>query len=76
MQSIHISQLRKMLDSPKPFTIKVWAGKGEVLTYENCVSLKYDFYRGTRRVKLMSSRQIRTVRDVCIFQFNDLEVYL
>ena len=76
MPPIHLSQLRKMLDSPKPFTIKVWTAKGEIETYENCVSLKYDFYRGTRRIKLMSSRQIRTVRDVCIFRFNDIEVYL
>ena len=63
--------------------------------------LRYDFYKGTRRIKLLESReccwqvsksinkfcfynerkqfrrsQIRTVRDVCIFEINGMEVFL
>ncbi len=34
------------------------------------------FRSGTRRIKLLSSGQIRQVRDVCIFQINGMEVIL
>ena len=33
-------------------------------------------YKGTRRIKLLDSREIRTVRDVCIFEINGMEVFL
>ena len=29
-------------------------------------SLLYDFYRGTRRMKLLDSNEIRQLRDVCV----------
>ncbi len=38
--------------------------------------LRYNFYQGTRQMKLLDSRQIRQVRDVCIFEINGLEVFL
>ena len=37
---------------------------------------RYDFRNGTRRIKLLTSGQIRQVRDVCIFQINGMEVFL
>ena len=37
---------------------------------------RYDFYKGVRRMKLLTSRQIRQVRDVCIFRINGMEVFL
>ena len=48
----------------------------EILHYRNAVPLRYDFYKGTRRVKLLDSREIRTIRDVCIFEINGMEVYM
>ena len=41
-----------------------------------CISLKYDFYKGTRRMKLLDSNVIRQLRDVCIFDVNGIEVYM
>jgi len=38
--------------------------------------LKYDFYSGTRTIKLLTSNEIRKVRDVCISRINGLEVFL
>lgn len=75
-RKIHISTARKVLDSGDPVDIKVWAKDGRVLNFKNCVSLRYNFRSGTRQIKLLASNQIRKIRDVCLFEINDLEVFL
>ena len=75
-QSIHISTLRKMLKAGDPVDIKLWTKSGEIQEWRNCVPLRYNFYQGTRQMKLLDGRQIRQVRDVCIFEINGLEVFL
>ena len=45
MQSIHISTLRKILDSPEPIDIRLWTRSGEIQSWHRCISLKYDFYK-------------------------------
>ena len=76
MQSIHITTAKKILDSHEKVSISFWTASGEIQTYESCVSLRYDFYKGIRNVKLYPSNQIRKVRDVCIFRLNGMEVFL
>lgn len=76
MAGIHITALQKLLNSGTPVDIRLWTKKGEIQHYHNCVSLRYDFYRGTRRIKLLDSREIRTVRDCLIFEINNTTVYL
>ena len=44
--------------------------------WHRCISLKYDFYKGTRRMKLLDSNQFRQLRDVCVFEVNDLVVFM
>ena len=39
-------------------------------------TLRYNFYQGTRQMKLLDSHQIRQVLDVCIFEINGLTVFL
>lgn len=75
-RSIHISTLRQMLKGGDPCDIKLWTKNGEIQEYRNCISLRYNFYKGTRQVKLLESREIRQVRDVCIFEINGLTVFL
>ena len=75
-QSVHISTMRHMLQSGDPVDIKLWTKSGEIQEYRNCISLRYNFYQGTRQIKLLTSRQIRQVRDVCIFEINGLKVFL
>ena len=70
MNAIHINTMREILAHPEPVDISLFTAKGEVQHYRNCISLRYDFRNGTRRIKLLSSGQIRQVRDVCIFQIN------
>lgn len=65
-----------MLKSPDPVDITLWTSSGEIQHWERCVPLKYDFYGGTRRFKILSSGQIRQARDVCIFNINGMEVFL
>lgn len=74
--AIHISTLRKMLQAGDPVNISIWTKKGEIQHYRNAVALRYNFYSGTRQVKLLDSHEIRTVRDVCIFEINGMEVFL
>lgn len=75
-RSVHISTMRRMLSAGDPVDIRLWTRNGEIQHYRNCISLRYDFYKGVRRIKLMDSRQIRQIRDVCVFEINGLEVFL
>ena len=56
--------------------LKVWAKDGRVLELANVVGLRYNFRSGTRQVKLLTSRQIRTIRDVLMFEINGMTIYL
>lgn len=80
MNAIHLSTAQAMMQRPDPVDLVVWrsSGKnaGELIRYDNCISLHYDYYEGTRTVKLLTSNQIRRVRDVCISRINGLEVFL
>ena len=75
-QSIHITTLRKMLKAGDPVDIKLWTKSGEIQEWRNCVPLRYNFYQGTRQMKLLNSGQIRQLRDVCVFMVNDMVVFL
>ena len=65
-----------MMLRPDPVDLVVWKSDGSLLHYPNVISLKYDFYAGTRTIKFLRSGEIRTVRDVCISKINGLEVFL
>ncbi len=76
MQAIHISTLRKLLSSPEPLDLTLWTRSGEIQHWHRCISLRYDFYKGTRRMKLLDSNEIRQLRDVCVFEINGMEVFM
>ena len=75
-KAVHITTARKMIDSGDPVDLKVWAKDGRVLHLQNCIGLRYNFRSGMRQVKLLTSRQIRTIRDVLMFEINGLTIYL
>ena len=66
MQAIHISTAQQMMLRPDPVDLVVFKSDGSLVSYPNVISLKYDFYKGTRTIKFLRSNEIRTVRDVCI----------
>jgi hypothetical protein len=74
--SIHLTTARKILDSHDPVDLAVWKKNGEIMRLKNCVSISYNYYSGTRNIKLLNSGQIRMIRDICIFQINNLNVFI
>ena len=74
--SVHITTARQMLNSGDPVDISVWKSDGAILEFHNVISLRYNFYGGWRNVKILSSGEMRKIRDCCIFRVNGLEVFL
>lgn len=64
-QSIHITTARQMLNSGDPVDISVWKSDGSILHLKNCISLRYNFYGGWRNIKILTSGELRKIRDVC-----------
>lgn len=73
---IHISTVCDMLMKPDPVDLVVLKKNGEVMNLKNCVGLKFDKYKGTRRVKLLDSGQVRMIRDCLILSVNGTDVNL
>ena len=76
MQSIHITTLRKILDSAEPIDRSLLSRSSKIQSWHRCISFKYEFYKDTRRMKLLESNEIQQFRDVCIFEVNGIEVYM
>ena len=74
LHAIHITTLKRMLQSPEPVDIKLWTRSGEIQSLHRCISLRYDFYKGTRRMKLLDSNEIRQLRDVCVLEITDIQL--
>lgn len=74
--AIHISTARKMLDTGQPVKLTYVKKNGQIMTVQNVVSLRYDFYTGMRTVKMLHNGQKRSIHDVCIIGINDLDVFL
>ena len=75
-QSIHISTARKILQSPDPVDLAFWTKDGHLIELKDCVALRYNFRAGTHNVKVLSSREIRTIRDVCLYKIHDMTIFL
>ena len=43
--AIHITTLKRMLQSPEPVDLKLWTRSGEIQCWHRCISLKYAFYK-------------------------------
>ena len=56
--------------------LEFWTKEGSLVTLKDCVALSYNFRAGTHNIKVLSSRQIRTIRDVCLYRINDMTIYL
>lgn len=74
--AIHISQARRILSLGQPVELKYVKKDGSVIVMEHLVSIRHDYYKGTRTVKLLRNGQKKTIHDCCIIGINDFEVYL
>lgn len=75
-KAIHHTQALAMLNSGERVKLRIISVRGELMEWEDVISLSYDRYKGTRSVKFLRSGQIRTIHDVCIVGINDFDVYL
>ena len=76
MNSVHISTVRKILMAPEPVSLRCWTKSGGILVFTDAIPLKYNFYEGTQQFKILTSREIRTVRVNLIFELNGMSVFL
>ena len=76
MNSVHISTVRKILMAPEPVSLRCWTKSGGILVFTDAIPLKYNFYEGTQQFKILTSREIRTVRVNLIFELNGMSLFL
>lgn len=76
--SIHYTTMLKILHAPEPVSLKAWKKDGSILSIDNAIAIptKNVQYSGCKNFKILTSGQIRKIRLVCIFQINNLEVFL
>lgn len=66
-----------MLDAGSPVSIKYCKRKdGSVISADNVVSLRYDYYTGMRTIKFLRNGLIRSIHDCLIIAINDFDVFL
>ena len=75
-KAIHLSQALAMLNNGQRVNLRVVNLKGQIMEWDDVISLRYDHYKGTRSIKFPRSGQIRTIHDVCIIGIDDFEVFL
>lgn len=76
-QAIHIKEAVAMLKDRKPHQLRVWKlSTGDILNYNEAVYLGSNERGGTITVRLSRSKETRTFRRVCLFEIDNLKIYL
>lgn len=76
-QAIHIKEAVAMLKDRKPHQLRVWKlSTGDILNYNEAVYLGSNERGGTITVCLSRSKETRTFRRVCLFEIDNLKIYL
>ena len=76
-QAIHIKEAVAMLKDRKPHQLRVWKlSTGDIINYTEAVYLGSNERGGTITVSLPRSRETRTLRRVCLFEIDNLKIYL
>lgn len=65
-----------MMETGKVVNLTVVRKNGTIFQANEVVSLRNDFYKGTRQIKHIRSGQIRTIHDICIIGIDDFEVFI
>ena len=74
--AIHITTLKRMFQSPEPVGLKLWTARVKSNAGTVVFLSAMNFYKGTRRIKLLDSNEIRQLRDMCVFEINGMEVFM
>lgn len=75
---MNISLMRKILQASKgePVNLKFWKKNGEIVRADNVIVTSKNWKNHTINIRFVESGEMRTVRTVTIFEFNDIEIYL
>lgn len=66
-----------MLKDGQPHRLRVWKlATGDILTYKDAVYMGSNERGGTITVRLLRSRETRTMRRICLFEIDNLKIYL
>lgn len=77
LKAIHIKEAVAMLKDRKPHQLRVWKlSTGDILNYNEAVYLGSNERGGTITVRLSRSKETRTFRRVCLFEIDNLKIYL
>ena len=78
--AIHITEMQKSIGVAKIYgqlvNIECWASDGRIIKYNGWKVIGQYWKGGTTRLKNPVNGQIRSVPDILIFRYNNLEVYL
>lgn len=80
-KAIHINELRRSLDISRidrsPVDIDCWkASDGSIIHYRGWLVTSSSWREGTHRLRNPVNNQVRKVRDVFIFRYNNHPIYL
>ena len=76
-KAIHIKEAVAMLKDRKPHSLRVWKlSTGDIIEYQEAVYLGSNERGGTITVSLPRSKKTRTFRRVCLFEIDNLKIYL
>lgn len=82
-KAIHRNEAFDMLADGKEHKLRLWklgtkdfAARGEILTYKRAVFVSRYVRGGTHKVRLVESGSVRAFRDICLFEIDDLKIYL
>lgn len=73
---IHLTVVRKMLQSGGSFDIKFWKSDGSIVVAENIVCTSTNYQGNTANFKFLDSGQFRKIRMVTLFEINGMEIFI
>lgn len=75
--SIHHTEAIRLLRDGSAHDLRLWKlSTGDILHYKGAVAIGRYTIGASTRVKLLNSGAIRTLRNIALFEIDDLQVYL
>jgi hypothetical protein len=77
LKAIHLNDAIRLLETGEPCNLKVWKlSTGDILNYRGVRCIGSHWRGGTHRIRIPASSLIREFRDITLFEFNNMKIYL
>ena len=73
---IHLTVVRKMLNSGGSFDLKYWKKDGSIVQADNVVCTSTNFHNNTANIKHLNSGEFRKVKMIALFEINGIEIFI